>query len=73
MRTALEGWSERDLDRIRMPHPILGMLTTREMLFFTLYHNRHHVEAARRRLPRFSGSTPAELVRSPGPEPEVSP
>lgn len=54
LRSALEGWSERALERIRLPHPLLGKLTTREMLFFTLYHNRHHVEAASRRLPRFS-------------------
>lgn len=51
LRTALEPWSERQLDRIRLPHPLLGKLTTREMLFFTLYHGRHHVEGARRRLP----------------------
>jgi len=53
---ALDRWGERDLDRLRMPHPLLGLLTVREMLFFTLYHNRHHVEAAKRRLPRFQSS-----------------
>jgi hypothetical protein len=26
------------------------------MLFFTLYHNQHHVDAAKRRLPRFGAS-----------------
>jgi hypothetical protein len=36
-------WSERALDRLRIPHPGLGPLTVREMLFFTLYHNTHHV------------------------------
>jgi hypothetical protein len=41
------------LERIRLPHPLLGRLTTREMLFFTLYHNQHHVEVAKRRLPQF--------------------
>ena len=58
LREALEGWSERKLDRIRLPHPLLGKLTVREMLFFTLYHNQHHIEAAKRRLPRFSSGTP---------------
>jgi hypothetical protein len=53
LREALERWTEHDLDRLRMPHPLLGPLTVREMLLFTLYHNRHHVEAASRRLPRF--------------------
>lgn len=52
LRDALAPWSERQLDRIRLPHPLLGKLTTREMLFFTLYHGRHHVEGAARRLPR---------------------
>jgi hypothetical protein len=53
LRAGLEQWSEAHLDRVRMPHPILGLLTAREMLFFTLYHNGHHVEAARNRIPRF--------------------
>lgn len=48
-----ESWTDAHLDRIRLPHPLLGKLTVREMLFFTLYHNRHHVAAAKRRLDRF--------------------
>jgi hypothetical protein len=47
---ALAGWSERALDRLRLPHPGMGPLTVREMAFFTLYHNTHHVFAAERRL-----------------------
>ncbi|MDH5589386.1 MAG: DinB family protein [Gemmatimonadota bacterium] len=35
-------WGERALDHLRMPHPALGKLTAREMLYFTLYHNAHH-------------------------------
>jgi hypothetical protein len=50
LRDALQGWTEPQLDRLVMPHPLLGRLTTREMLFFTLYHNQHHVAAAQRRL-----------------------
>lgn len=42
-------WPEDALDRIRLPHPALGRLTVREMLFFTVYHNRHHVEVVRGR------------------------
>jgi hypothetical protein len=38
-----QRWSPGSLDRLRMPHPGLGPLTVREMLFFTLYHNTHHV------------------------------
>lgn len=54
LRSALAGWSEDDLDRLRMPHPLIGKLTVREMMFFTLYHNAHHVAAARRRIPRLA-------------------
>jgi hypothetical protein len=46
---AIAPWSERSLDRCRLPHPLLGKLTVREMLFFTLYHNLHHVQNVARR------------------------
>lgn len=40
-------WNEEDLDTYRMPHPILGLLTIREMLFFTCYHILHHLNSMR--------------------------
>lgn len=43
-------WTEKDLDRLQFPHPLMGLLTVREMLLFMLYHNSHHVEGVRRRL-----------------------
>jgi hypothetical protein len=43
-------WPENALDRRRLPHPLLGPLTVREMLLFTVYHNRHHVDVVRGRL-----------------------
>jgi len=46
---AMERWSEVQLDAHRLPHPLLGKLTVREMMLFTLLHNRHHVEVAERR------------------------
>lgn len=45
--TALAGWSEDALDQYHLQHPLLGMLTVREMLFFTLHHNRSHCEDIR--------------------------
>ncbi|MCA9989127.1 MAG: DinB family protein, partial [Anaerolineales bacterium] len=48
--TALEGWSEDDLEKYRGEHPLLGLLTIREILFFTLYHNLHHVNDVQRLL-----------------------
>ncbi len=41
---ALEKWTEQDLDRLVLPHPLLGKLSVREMLFFTLYHLGHHID-----------------------------
>ena len=51
---SLGRWSDRDLDRVQLPHPILGKITAREMVFFIIYHGHHHIAAAKRRLPRFS-------------------
>ena len=39
----IERWGDTALDRLRLPHPVLGKLTVREILYFTLYHNHHHV------------------------------
>jgi hypothetical protein len=50
LRTALSGWSERNLDRIQFPHPVLGKITARELACFTIYHGHHHVAAVQRRL-----------------------
>jgi hypothetical protein len=47
---ALRRWPERAFDRYRLPHPALGKLTVREMLFFTVFHTRHHADVVRRRL-----------------------
>ena len=42
VHTNTHSWSEQALDRYRLPHPLLGRLTVREMLLFTLYHSVHH-------------------------------
>jgi hypothetical protein len=42
----MHRWPEAGLDQYCLPHPLLGKLTVREMLFFTLYHNLHHVHVA---------------------------
>ena len=50
LRRAIARWPEKKLDVLQLPHPLLGKLTLREMLFFTLYHQRHHVDVVKRRL-----------------------
>ncbi|MEX1132955.1 MAG: DinB family protein [Flavobacteriales bacterium] len=41
-------WSEKDLDTVLLPHPLLGRITSREMLYFTIYHAQHHHELVER-------------------------
>lgn len=33
---------EDELDSLQMPHPAIGTITLREILFFTIYHNNLH-------------------------------
>lgn len=42
------NWTETDLDTLVIPHPVIGKLTMREMLFFHIFHNHHHYDAMRR-------------------------
>lgn len=43
-------FSDRDLDTLILPHPLLGKVTLREMLYFTIYHVGHHGEQVRMNL-----------------------
>ena len=36
------SYDEPALDRIVLPHPLLGKLTMRELLYFAIYHVGHH-------------------------------
>jgi len=54
--SAIGSWRDADLDRYLLPHPLLGKLTLREMLFFTVYHNYHHVQSIAQRLSRAASS-----------------
>jgi hypothetical protein len=42
-------FSEIELDKYILPHPLLGKLTFREMLFFTIFHNEHHLHTLQQR------------------------
>lgn len=39
---SLDSFTEKELDQYVLPHPLLGKLTLREMMFFTIYHVQHH-------------------------------
>jgi hypothetical protein len=43
-------FTEVELDSFILPHPLLGKVTLREMLFFTIYHVQHHQELIQRDL-----------------------
>jgi hypothetical protein len=46
----IEKFSETDLDSLILPHPLLGKITIREMLYFTAYHVEHHEAIIKRDL-----------------------
>ena len=50
---SLDKWKEKDVDAYLLPHPLLGKLTIREMLFFTYYHSLHHLAIMQERVKNF--------------------
>ena len=42
LEKGLRGWRDTDLDIYRLPHPLIGKLTVREMVAWSLYHGHHH-------------------------------
>jgi hypothetical protein len=42
------AWSEKDLDKYALPHPLIGKLTLRNFLQFAHYHLQHHVDIIKR-------------------------
>lgn len=42
LKKQINNFSEKDLDLLILPHPLMGKLTLREMLYFTIYHVAHH-------------------------------
>lgn len=50
----VESFNEGQLDEFYLPHPLLGKLTLREMLCFTIYHVEHHHKNALKNLEKKS-------------------
>ncbi|WP_338870362.1 DinB family protein [Spirosoma sp. SC4-14] len=40
---AIPTWSDNELNSLQIPHPLLGLLSVREMLYFTSVHTQHHL------------------------------
>lgn len=41
----LQKWSEKQLSTNIAPHPLIGKCTIRELLYFTICHNYHHLKS----------------------------
>jgi len=52
MCTKIGHYNERQLDDYILPHPLMGKLTVREMLYFTIYHVEHHQKLTLKNLGR---------------------
>lgn len=46
----IHSLTEEQLDQFILPHPLLGKLTLREMLYFTIYHVQHHHQLVQNQL-----------------------
>lgn len=44
----LQNWTEEALETYNCPHPVLGKITVREILYFTIYHVQHHTETLKK-------------------------
>ena len=50
LERAVSSWSEEDLDKCGIPHPLLGKLSGREMAYFCIFHPAHHLEKLKSKL-----------------------
>lgn len=46
----INKWSDKNLDKVLLPHPLLGKMMVREMLYFTHIHTSHHVVSLKRKV-----------------------
>ena len=50
LASLIRHFNEEELDTVVLPHPLLGKLTLREMLYFTVYHVKHHEDGLKKNL-----------------------
>ncbi len=43
-------WEDENIDLYHFPHPVLGNVTARELLYFNMFHTTHHYRAMKERL-----------------------
>jgi len=44
----IEGWTEAELDQVGAKHPLIAVMSLRELLFFTIHHTDHHLNTLQR-------------------------
>ncbi len=49
LANTIKKWSEEELDTLIAPHPLLGKITIRELMYFTIYHTQHHLSILEKR------------------------
>jgi hypothetical protein len=52
LERGIESYSEKQIDAYILPHPLLGKITIREMMYFTIYHSEHHLKQAKKNIGR---------------------
>lgn len=45
----INNWSDKNLDKVLLPHPLLGKMMVRELLFFTHFHTLHHLKSLQKK------------------------
>ena len=48
LKTIVQKWSEKDLSKYVLPHPLLGKMTIRELLNFVAFHAEHHLNTLKK-------------------------
>jgi len=43
LKKILNKWDEKSLGEYILPHPAIGKITIREMMYFTIFHTDHHL------------------------------
>ncbi|MBO6792690.1 MAG: DinB family protein [Balneolaceae bacterium] len=44
----IDRWTEKEISTIAAKHPLLGVLSLREVLYFTEFHTMHHLESIKK-------------------------
>ena len=50
LATQINKLTEEELDSLLLPHPLIGKITIREMIYFSIYHVEHHEASIKKNL-----------------------